>query len=71
MHDMDKAVERIQNAIMEGQRILIYGDYDADGITSTSIMLETLEMIGADVHYVLPNRFIHGYGPNKELLPRK
>ncbi|MBU5584019.1 single-stranded-DNA-specific exonuclease RecJ, partial [Enterococcus sp. S181_ASV_20] len=52
MHDMDKAVERIQNAIMEGQRILIYGDYDADGITSTSIMLETLEMIGADVHYV-------------------
>ena len=71
MHDMDKAVERIQNAIMEGQRILIYGDYDADGITSTSIMLETLEMIGADVHYVLPNRFIHGYGPNKELFAEK
>ena len=71
MHDMDKAVERIQTAIMEGQPILVYGDYDADGITSTSIMLETLEMIGADVHYVLPNRFIHGYGPNKELFAEK
>ncbi|MBO0450700.1 single-stranded-DNA-specific exonuclease RecJ [Candidatus Enterococcus murrayae] len=71
MHDMDKAVERIQAAIMEGQPILVYGDYDADGITSTSIMLETLEMIGADVHYVLPNRFIHGYGPNKELFAEK
>ncbi|MGO3603362.1 MAG: single-stranded-DNA-specific exonuclease RecJ [Enterococcus malodoratus] len=71
MHDMDKAVERIQAAIMDGQPILIYGDYDADGITSTSIMLETLEMIGANVHYVLPNRFIHGYGPNKELFAEK
>lgn len=71
MHDMDKAVDRIQIAIMEGQPILIYGDYDADGITSTSIMLETLEMIGANVQYVLPNRFIHGYGPNKELFAEK
>lgn len=71
MYDMDKAVERIQTAVMEGQPILVYGDYDADGITSTSIMLETLEMIGADVHYVLPNRFIHGYGPNKELFAEK
>lgn len=71
MYDMDKAVERIQNAIIESQPILIYGDYDADGITSTSIMLETLEMIGADVHYILPNRFIHGYGPNKELFEEK
>lgn len=71
MHDMDRAVERIHSAVMEGQSILVYGDYDADGITSTSIMLETLEMIGADVHYVLPNRFIHGYGPNKELFAEK
>lgn len=71
MYDMDKAVDRIQSAIVEGQRILVYGDYDADGITSTSIMLETLEMLGADVHYVLPNRFIHGYGPNKELFAEK
>ncbi|MFC4771477.1 single-stranded-DNA-specific exonuclease RecJ [Enterococcus hermanniensis] len=71
MHDMDKAVDRIQTAIMEEQEILIYGDYDADGITSTSIMLETLEMIGANVHYVLPNRFIHGYGPNQALFAEK
>ncbi|MEG2645022.1 MAG: DHH family phosphoesterase, partial [Enterococcus sp.] len=71
MHDMDKAVDRIQTAIMEEQEILVYGDYDADGITSTSIMLETLEMIGANVHYVLPNRFIHGYGPNQALFAEK
>ncbi|GCF93651.1 single-stranded-DNA-specific exonuclease RecJ [Enterococcus florum] len=71
MHDMDKAVERIQEAILSGERILIYGDYDADGITSTSIMLEALEMLGADVQSVLPNRFIHGYGPNKNLFAEK
>ena len=71
MHDMERAVERIQAAVMEEQAILVYGDYDADGITSTSIMVEALEMIGADVHYVLPNRFIHGYGPNKSLFEEK
>lgn len=71
MHDMEKAVERIQTGVMEGQAILVYGDYDADGITSTSIMVEALEMVGANVHYILPNRFIHGYGPNKELFAEK
>lgn len=71
MHDMEKAVERIQAAIMEGEKILVYGDYDADGITSTAIMKETLEMLGADVGYVLPNRFTHGYGPNQALFAEK
>nr|WP_246601402.1 single-stranded-DNA-specific exonuclease RecJ [Enterococcus alishanensis] len=71
LHDMDKAVERIQTAIMEGEPILIYGDYDADGITSTSILKEALETLGAEVGFVLPNRFIHGYGPNKELFAEK
>ncbi|WP_438713756.1 single-stranded-DNA-specific exonuclease RecJ [Enterococcus sp. AZ109] len=71
MHDMQKAVERIQAAIIEGEAILVYGDYDADGITSTSIMKETLEMLGADVQCVLPNRFIHGYGPNQALFEEK
>lgn len=64
MKDMDIAVKRLHQAIAEGQRILIYGDYDADGITSTLILYESLEQLGADVHYYLPNRIEDGYGPN-------
>lgn len=66
MYDMDKAIERIQRAVENNERILIYGDYDADGITSTLILYEGLEMVGADVHYYLPNRLTDGYGPNEE-----
>ncbi|WP_019792938.1 single-stranded-DNA-specific exonuclease RecJ, partial [Streptococcus sobrinus] len=64
LHDMDKAVERIRSAIEAGQQILIYGDYDADGMTSSSIMQEALEMLGAEYQVYLPNRFTDGYGPN-------
>ncbi len=64
MHDMDKAVQRINQAIDNGEKITIYGDYDADGITATSIMMETLGILGADVHFYIPNRFKEGYGPN-------
>lgn len=64
MHDLDKAVDRINQAIDEGQKITIYGDYDADGITATSIMVDTLSILGADVHYFIPDRFKDGYGPN-------
>ncbi|MFC6296073.1 single-stranded-DNA-specific exonuclease RecJ [Lactiplantibacillus daoliensis] len=65
MHDMAKAVERIQAAIMAGDQITVYGDYDADGLTSTSIMFETLSQIGAQVNYYIPDRFKDGYGPNQ------
>lgn len=64
MHDMAKAVARINLAIEHNEKITIYGDYDADGITATAIMMETLEILGADVHYFIPNRFEDGYGPN-------
>ncbi|SDI31382.1 single-stranded-DNA-specific exonuclease RecJ [Dolosicoccus paucivorans] len=64
MYDMEKATQRIMTAIQEGERILVYGDYDADGITSTLIVVEALESLGADVIYHLPNRFTDGYGPN-------
>ena len=64
MHDMEKAVDRINEAIDSGQKITVYGDYDADGITATAIMTETLSILGADVHYFIPNRFKDGYGPN-------
>lgn len=71
LYDMEKAVERIQQAIVNDERILVYGDYDADGITSTTVMKETLELLGAKVDYYLPNRFRDGYGPNKEVYEKK
>ncbi|EFR44581.1 single-stranded-DNA-specific exonuclease RecJ [Streptococcus pseudoporcinus] len=64
LNDMEKAVTRIRLAIEKGETILVYGDYDADGMTSASIMKETLEMMGAEVRVYLPNRFTDGYGPN-------
>ncbi|MFS1663515.1 single-stranded-DNA-specific exonuclease RecJ [Streptococcus sp. zg-JUN1979] len=67
LFDMEKAVGRIREAIEKAERILIYGDYDADGMTSASIVKETLEMMGAEVEVYLPNRFTDGYGPNQSV----
>ncbi|HJE85987.1 MAG TPA: single-stranded-DNA-specific exonuclease RecJ [Levilactobacillus hammesii] len=64
LHDMQKGVARIEEAIGSDQQITIYGDYDADGVTSTSILYETLNEMGAKVNYYIPNRFTDGYGPN-------
>ena len=64
LHDMDKAVNRIRRAIEQGEFILVYGDYDADGMTSASILKETFEQLGAECLVYLPNRFTDGYGPN-------
>lgn len=64
LHDMDKAVKRIRQAIEQGELILVYGDYDADGMTSASIVKESLEQLGAECLVYLPNRFTDGYGPN-------
>ena len=64
IHDMSKGIRQIKAAIKRGERITIYGDYDVDGITSTSIMYLLLKHFRADVHYFIPNRFRDGYGPN-------
>ncbi|GAA0354476.1 single-stranded-DNA-specific exonuclease RecJ [Alkalibacterium iburiense] len=66
LYEMDKTVERIQEALTSGQKITVYGDYDADGVTSTVILYEAIEMLGGQVDYYIPNRFIEGYGPNVE-----
>lgn len=66
MHDMEKTVERIETALMNNEKITVYGDYDADGMTSTALLVETLESIGANANYYLPSRFKEGYGPNVE-----
>lgn len=63
---MDAAVSRIKLAIANQESILIFGDYDADGVTSTTIMMMTLQDLGADVQFYIPNRFTEGYGPNKQ-----
>jgi single-stranded-DNA-specific exonuclease len=63
---MDIAVSRVKEAIANEEPILIFGDYDADGVTSTSVMMITLRELGANVQYYIPNRFTEGYGPNEQ-----
>ena len=62
LKDMELASGRIVEAIKAGEKIRIHGDYDVDGITSTYILYKTLNTLGADVSYMLPNREIDGYG---------
>ncbi|GEK88128.1 single-stranded-DNA-specific exonuclease [Alkalibacterium putridalgicola] len=65
-YDMEKAVERIMAAVGSHEQITVYGDYDADGVTSTAILYEAIELLGGQVDYFIPNRFKEGYGPNVE-----
>ncbi|MDR6226349.1 single-stranded-DNA-specific exonuclease RecJ [Desmospora profundinema] len=67
---MDRAVERIRQALDRGEKIRIYGDYDADGVTSTSLMMRVFRRMEADVDYYIPNRFTEGYGLNQQALTR-
>ncbi|HLR08306.1 MAG TPA: single-stranded-DNA-specific exonuclease RecJ [Bacillota bacterium] len=62
---IEKAKERVYDAIEHHEKILIFGDYDADGICSTAVLLHTLKELGADCDYYIPNRFSEGYGPNE------
>ncbi len=68
LKDMDKAVERISRAMDEGERIAVYGDYDADGVTSTALMYRFFEMNGCDIITYIPDRNSEGYGLNKEAI---
>lgn len=66
--DMHKAVDRIVKAIDEKENILIYGDFDADGVTSTSVLLKTFQHLGAQVDFYIPNRETEGHGLNSKAL---
>lgn len=66
--DMDKAVARIRSAVEDGERICVYGDFDADGVTSTALLYSYLSDIGADAMYYIPSRETEGYGMNKEAV---
>lgn len=70
LHDMELVIDRINDALINGEHITIYGDYDTDGITSTALMYETLMMLDANVDYYVPNRFEDGYGPNQTVYER-
>ena len=66
--DMPKAAERIVKAIDEKENILIYGDFDADGVTSTSVLMKTFSFLGANVDYYIPDRENEGHGLNTKAL---
>ncbi|MEP6895843.1 MAG: single-stranded-DNA-specific exonuclease RecJ [Chloroflexota bacterium] len=65
---MQTTVDRIQFALQHHEPIAIYGDYDVDGVTSTALMVEALQKLGADVRGYIPNRFDEGYGLNTDAL---
>lgn len=70
MKDMRKSVERIELAIDKDENILIFGDYDCDGITSVSILYRMLKSLGAKVSFQIPDRFSDGYGMNMTIAQR-
>jgi len=68
LKDMAAAVERLHRAISGGERIAVYGDYDADGVTATALLFEFLTAVGAEVQAYIPNRYDEGYGLNDDAL---
>ncbi len=70
MKDMEIAVERIIKAIENQEKVIIYGDYDVDGITSTTVLKKFLKDLGLEVSYYIPNRLNEGYGLNKNAIEK-
>ncbi len=68
--EMGEAVKAVREAVSAGSRILVHGDYDADGICGTAILCEGLRSIGADVHYFIPDRKKDGYGMARRIAER-
>jgi len=66
MADMDKAVDRLEKALSEGEKILIYGDYDVDGTTSVALVYSFLKPIYSNIGYYIPDRYDEGYGVSIE-----
>lgn len=69
--DMKKAVARIGEAVKNKEKVLIYGDYDVDGVTASALMFDLLSEVGVQsVEIMLPNRFLDGYGMSKKIVDR-
>ncbi len=70
MIDMDRGVDRLLKAVFNKERMMVYGDYDADGITSVVILLKFLQDAGVNASYYIPNRIREGYGLNRGAIDR-
>ena len=68
--DMDRAVDRLEEAVRSGQRILVFGDFDLDGISATTVLTRGLRALGANVTPLIPKRFEEGYGLTPAALER-
>jgi len=68
LHGMEKGIERVTRALMQNEKIMIYGDYDVDGITATALLYLVLNKLGAQVSFYLPNRLTEGYGLSKKCI---
>jgi single-stranded-DNA-specific exonuclease len=62
------SIDRIEQAIKNGDRITICGDYDVDGMTSTALLIRTLRLLGGNVEYEIPSRMTEGYGINQRIV---
>lgn len=69
LKDMDKAVSRLQKAREAGETVLVYGDYDVDGVTSTAVVYRLLKKLGVKAMSYIPHRMDEGYGLNVEIVP--
>lgn len=68
--DMERAAERIAEAVLAQETVTIYGDYDVDGATSAALLIRLLRMLGHEARYYIPDRLLEGYGPTGESLVR-
>ena len=68
--DMDVAAERLAQAVLTGETVTVYGDYDVDGATSAALLIRLLRMLGHNARYYIPDRLLEGYGPSGEALVR-
>lgn len=66
--DIKKATTRIKEALLNNEQITIVGDYDVDGVVSTTIIVDFFKKIGVNVNYIIPNRFEHGYGLSPKIV---
>lgn len=66
--DMDVAADRLAQAVIAGEKITIYGDYDVDGATSSALLIRLLRDLGIEAGYYIPDRLLEGYGPSGEAL---
>ncbi len=68
LKDMDAAVARLARAVREGERIVVFGDYDVDGATSSALLLRFFRAVGGNIGVYIPDRRLEGYGPNAPAL---